>query len=487
MIFSSRCKRWLCGILAFVMAFTYCFQVSGPGALSVQAAAEEESSVVYIDSETVDLTLDIEGSGSFALDDTVYADSVSEVEEDGETLYRKVSYSISEFDTDETCLYVDVENDCAYTIYTSSYAYTNAYVSVNKTVALYADESCEGEAISEESSLYQTFSFVIYINYLGMEDVTLSDSDLYIYNTDYTYSEDEGVATTTFENTPYTLSSWDGMTDIYMESSNSDFDDIYYYVEDNVLTIETTQLGTTELTFTVNGEKFVVNLTVTTLDMVSTKLIAKGKKSKLKITATCDDTSVCANTDFTWSSSDTSVVSVSKKGKITAKKKGNAIIYATNGYITLGCAVSVASKKTVKAIKKAIWIGDNCTYSQARRMQSAYYDCSSLVFRAYKSAGIKVVWKGSYAPVAASIAYWLVKTKGHKLYKYTNKRIQKMKFYAGDLGFQTGASNGRYKGIYHVEMFIGYSYIGSKNGKAVLLPRWANRYDGYTLSVIAHF
>ena len=64
--------------------------------------------------------------------------------------------------------------------------------------------------------------------------------------------------------------------------------------------------------------------------------------------------------------------------------------------------------------------------------------------------------------------------------KMTEGPIQKMKFRAGDLIFKPGAKNGRYKGVYHVEMFTGYRVTGfTSKGKPVLSTEWANRTTGY--------
>lgn len=54
-----------------------------------------------------------------------------------------------------------------------------------------------------------------------------------------------------------------------------------------------------------------------------------------------------------------------------------------------------------------------------------------------------------------------------------------MKFRPGDLMFETGQDNGRYKGIYHVEMFVGYAVAYyDQNGKPVLNELWAARPEG---------
>lgn len=55
-----------------------------------------------------------------------------------------------------------------------------------------------------------------------------------------------------------------------------------------------------------------------------------------------------------------------------------------------------------------------------------------------------------------------------------------MKLRPGDLLFKTGEKNGRYKGIYHVEMFVGYSVsYFDESGKPVLSEMWAARPVGY--------
>ena len=53
-----------------------------------------------------------------------------------------------------------------------------------------------------------------------------------------------------------------------------------------------------------------------------------------------------------------------------------------------GCAVSVVSASRKKAVNTAIHIAKTCTYSQPKRMQSKYYDCSSLVWKSYHKNGV---------------------------------------------------------------------------------------------------
>ena len=112
-------------------------------------------------------------------------------------------------------------------------------------------------------------------------------------------------------------------------------------------------------------------------------------------------------------------------------------------------------------------------------MSEGYYDCSSLVWRSYKPYGYS--FGSSYtAPVAASEGLYLY-NKGKMVAGGIGKaNTQKMKLRPGDLLFEGGASNGRWNGIYHVEMFAGYTVNSvDSDGKPVYANTWVNRPDGY--------
>ena len=167
------------------------------------------------------------------------------------------------------------------------------------------------------------------------------------------------------------------------------------------------------------------------------------------------------------------------RDRIKAKRIGTAVIIANVNGTKLGCAVSVVSPKVYNVIKKGRSIAKG-TYSQPRRMQRGYYDCSSLVWRAYSKYGTYFGAR-SYAPVAADICRWCWSSKSKRISSgLKDSQIQNMKLRAGDIIFKTGAKNGRYKGIYHVEMFAGYSCIGfNSKGKPNLTAVWVNRSQGY--------
>lgn len=267
---------------------------------------------------------------------------------------------------------------------------------------------------------------------------------------------------------------------IVLDEENSEFtysaDDtemsIGCQLVDNELTVTVDSPGSTTLVVTINGKEFVLQIKVANLEITKRGVTtAKGKKVSLRIKGTKEKP--------VWTSSNSSVAKVSRDGTVRCRKVGNAVITAKLGDVKLGCAVSVVSPSLYKTVKTAKKIGTTWKYSQPKRMQKGYYDCSSLVWRTYKKMG-KTFGNSSYAPVAADIAKWCVGHKKMVTKSYTWNQIQKMKLRPGDLLFKTGQKNGRYKGIYHVEMFFGYavSYY-DESGKPVLSELWAAREENY--------
>lgn len=242
-------------------------------------------------------------------------------------------------------------------------------------------------------------------------------------------------------------------------------------LKDNVLIIESGSEGKTVLRVTINGKVFEIPITITRLEISKRSYVgSKGKTFRLSIKGTREK--------VVWRSSNPKVVKTAGSGTVRMRKNGNAVITAEVAGHKLGCAVSVISPKLLRVVKRAKYIGENWKYSQPKRMQNGYYDCSALVWKSYSRMG-KKLGMANYAPVAADLAKWC-KKHGKVLTKsYTRQHIQKMKFRPGDLMFETGQDNGRYKGIYHVEMFVGYAvaYYDAK-GKPVLNELWAARPEG---------
>ena len=81
-----------------------------------------------------------------------------------------------------------------------------------------------------------------------------------------------------------------------------------------------------------------------------------------------------------------------------------------------------------------------CGYSQDKRMQQGWYDCSSLVYRLYKEVGINL-------PYVAS-------TQGQYCYKNA-MIINKKDLQPGDLIFYSYEDNGQFRNISHVAIYVG--------------------------------
>lgn len=248
---------------------------------------------------------------------------------------------------------------------------------------------------------------------------------------------------------------------------------VYANLHNNVLTLTPSKAGKTTVTVILNNTlSFKITLNTIVVKMSTNSVLMTTKQTK-KLTV-----HGCKASKVKWSSSNPSVVSVSSSGKIKGKKNGNAVIKAKVGDYVFGCAVSVVSKSRKKAIDKALYIYRTSEYSQVKRMQNKFYDCSSLVWRSYANNGVKF-GNATYAPTAAEMARWCVTKKKMVKGGLSQNNVDKMKINAGDIMFESGADNGRYKGVYHVEMVVGYVCLGfDYNGNPILALKWATRMDG---------
>lgn len=236
-------------------------------------------------------------------------------------------------------------------------------------------------------------------------------------------------------------------------------------VDEYCNTIYAIKKGTATITCEVDGVKLTYKVTVTD-PQVNVQLlpIVKGKKAKITITGTNK------NSTINYNSLSTTIAKVDKKGYVTGKKAGSTSIQITVDGKEILVPVSVGISKVISTLKYAMnAIGT--TYSQEKRMEKGYYDCSSLTWRAYHSAGVDIGSK-YWAPTAADMAKTLVKNKKAIAYK----ALPADKLQPGDLLFFTktdGTNNGRYKNIYHVAIFCGT--YGDEFGSGLLLEA---RLDG---------
>ena len=266
------------------------------------------------------------------------------------------------------------------------------------------------------------------------------------------------------------LNAGDETIDFSCESSNENIT-VKSSLENNVVSITPSGLGKTKVTITINEKTFTVTIHTIRVKLPNSLLLTP-KQTKTVSSQT-------AGVKAKWSSSDPSVASVSSGGKIKAKKTGNTFIKLQVGDYMFGCVVSVVTPAKKSTVQIAAKIGSTCQYSQPKRMQKKYYDCSSLVWKAYHNNGVNFggTWN---APVAADIAKWCV--QHDKIIKggLTEKSVKNLKVNPGDMIFKTGADNGRYKGIYHVEMITGYVFYGfDEKGKEMIGLQWATGTEKY--------
>ena len=443
---------------AFILSFALCISMLSFAANYTKASAAEKN-IEFDAMEMNDYTVSLYDTGIFSLIN--YSNEIGDIEsitwsvsdenimkvtniEDFKAKYEALAYGdvtvIAEITTKETWDETGDENPDIY-------------------------ESSEDMDDEEVSTYYEKLEFSVFV-YPDMSNVKLSS----LSQTKYLSENDYNVCFDFELDSDILLDSSDPNSDFSVQSSNSSMP-VSAELKNNVVSIWAYKPGKTTVTFSIYGADFNVDIKVVKVSINKKSLmLVKGKNGKLTIKG--------ISKGVKWKSSRTSVVKVNSNGKLSAKRVGTSVIIADVNGAKVGCAVSVVSPKTYKVIKRAKSIAKG-KYSQARRMQKGYYDCSSLVWRAYSPYGTNFGVR-NYAPVAADICKWCV-SKGKKISnKLTESQIQNMKLRAGDLVFKTGAKNGRYKGIYHVEMFAGYSFAGfSLKGKPILTTEWANRTTGY--------
>ena len=208
--------------------------------------------------------------------------------------------------------------------------------------------------------------------------------------------------------------------------------------------------GKAVVTAEICGLKLSCTVTVTNPKLkVQYGFYQKKKTIKLKITG------INSDSVKEWTSENTAIATVSRKGTIKTRKYGSTIISCQVDGKSLAYYLAVSTKTAVKAMRYGYKRLGKKHYSQARRMSRNYFDCSSFVYRCYRAAGKYLVRRTSWAPVAADIARYYVR-KGKKVKGSGTYNPAKLR--PGDLicfGGSSARRNGRYKRIYHIAMYIG--------------------------------
>ena len=208
--------------------------------------------------------------------------------------------------------------------------------------------------------------------------------------------------------------------------------------------------GQTTITASVDGVQFECQISVTNPVLKTVYGFYQKKKGFSLHLSGLNDASVPV-----WSSSDDKVARVSQKGRVSTRSYGSSTIRCQVDGKTIEYYVAVSKKTAVRAMRIGYKKIGKKKYSQARRMSKNYYDCSSFVYRTYRSAGKYLVEKTGWAPVAADIAKYYVRKKKYVKASgvYNEKKLR-----PGDLvcfGGSRASRNGRYKRIYHIAMYIG--------------------------------
>jgi len=228
-----------------------------------------------------------------------------------------------------------------------------------------------------------------------------------------------------------------------------------------------------KITFTIEGKQFVVPVKAKVVELTSYGcLLEKGHTRKLRVKGCMEK--------VIWKSSDSKIASVNKNGIVKGKKIGNALISAKIGDQSVGCVVSVTTSQIKKVCARASYMGKHWKYSQAKRGQTGYYDCSSLVWKAYKPYTRINFGNASYPGTTKTESAWC---RDHgKLLKggFSWKKLKKMKFNPGDIVFKSEDSSHPYATTYHVEMLTGYvCYQIYGDGEPWIEPLWATRDSDY--------
>ncbi|MBO7318691.1 MAG: Ig domain-containing protein, partial [Clostridia bacterium] len=148
------------------------------------------------------------------------------------------------------------------------------------------------------------------------------------------------------------------------------------------------------------------------LDNTSFK-VYETKSKTLKATITPED---ATNKSVTWKSSDTSIATVDKNGKVTGKKPGTVYISATtaNGKHTAKCKVTVLEmiySKKIKLSKTSLTLDDGKSYILDATVLPENTTSKSVTWSSSNKKVVTVDAYGDVTAVAPGTAYIYCKTK----------------------------------------------------------------------------
>lgn len=203
------------------------------------------------------------------------------------------------------------------------------------------------------------------------------------------------------------------------------------YLEKNVLSIDAYNPGISTITVDINGKKFNLDVNIIDNEMSSTSVVlTEGGTHQLRIRGE-------GAGNIEWSSANPEIAEVDSSGRIIGKTKGNTLITAKVNGKTFGCVVSVTTMLRKNAVEWARSYSLRSKYSQSRRMEDGYYDCSALAWRAYNKFGFNIM-STNYAPTAAAMGKYYDQNKQIVDGGLSDANIRNMMFEPGDLFFMEG-------------------------------------------------
>ena len=204
-----------------------------------------------------------------------------------------------------------------------------------------------------------------------------------------------------------------------------------------------------KVTMTVDGKVLTFKIVFSNPKLNKEVLVVKRNKT-LSIPATGTKSSSV----ITCNVSDKNIAQITSNGRVKGKKLGTTWLSVDVDGKTFYVLLVVQKGKMYKVVKYAADQIGVAKYSQARRMDDGYYDCSSLVWRSYKAAGLNI-GNTTWALNSDGFANYYYKKGKHYIGKNlkTNKKLK-----CGDIIIR-----GKYKkGVaqtYHAELYIGDGYI----------------------------
>ncbi len=240
------------------------------------------------------------------------------------------------------------------------------------------------------------------------------------------------------------------------------------------LYFEPVQTGSVTGAIWINDEELSVTVTVVQLHLTrDVRAIGKGDSYRAKVSGETGDA------DIVWRSEDPSIAKVSKNGTVTGTGYGDTTVTANIEGIALDLCASVTYPKAAKAVNKAR-SAVGAKYSQSRRMEKGYYDCSSLVWRCYEPYG-KNFGSSKTAPTAAAEAKWL----NDRNYTIAKRSMDVSRLRAGDLIFYTnGTDNGRYRSISHVSIYAGWGVMIEATNSGVRESFYREDYGNSSTNIV---